>query len=50
MTGAPQLVELLTKKAEDVTGGKFALGEDPVEVANNIEAHIISKRKGMGLN
>jgi len=50
MTGAPQLVELLTKKAEDVTGGKIALGDDPVEVANNIEAHIISKRKGMGLN
>jgi len=49
MTGAPQLVELLTEKAEDVTGGKIALGDDPVEVANNIEAHIISKRKGLGL-
>lgn len=50
MTGAPQLVELLTKKAEDVTGGKIALGDDPVEVANNIEAHIVSKRKGLGLS
>lgn len=49
MTGAPQLVELLTQKAEDVTGGKIALGDDPVEVAKNIEAHIIAKRKGMGL-
>ncbi|MBV7274305.1 anaerobic carbon-monoxide dehydrogenase catalytic subunit [Clostridiaceae bacterium UIB06] len=50
MTGAPQLVELLTQKAEDVTGGKIALGDDPVEVANNIEAHIIQKRKGLGLS
>ncbi|NMM64583.1 anaerobic carbon-monoxide dehydrogenase catalytic subunit [Clostridium sp. P21] len=50
MTGAPQLVELLTKKAEDVTGGKIALGDDPVEVANGIEAHIIKKRKGLGLS
>ncbi|WPC42349.1 anaerobic carbon-monoxide dehydrogenase catalytic subunit [Clostridium sp. JS66] len=50
MTGAPQLVELLTKKAEDVTGGKIALGDDPVEVANNIEAHIMNKRKGLGLS
>lgn len=50
MTGAPKLVELLTKKVEDVTGGKIALGDNPVEVANNIEAHIISKRKGLGLS
>ncbi|CUU48671.1 MULTISPECIES: anaerobic carbon-monoxide dehydrogenase catalytic subunit [Clostridium] len=50
MTGAPELVELLTEKAEDVTGGKIALGDNPVEVAENIEAHIIAKRKGMGLS
>ena len=50
MTGAPQLVQLLTEKAEDVTGGKIALGDDPKEVADNIEAHIIKKRKGLGLN
>ena len=50
MTGAPELVELLTQKAEDVTGGKIALGDDPVEVAKNIETHILSKRKGLGLN
>ncbi|ALB45800.1 MULTISPECIES: anaerobic carbon-monoxide dehydrogenase catalytic subunit [Clostridium] len=50
MTGAPQLVELLTEKAKDVTGGKIALGDNPIEVAENIEAHIISKRKGMGLS
>jgi anaerobic carbon-monoxide dehydrogenase catalytic subunit len=49
MTGAPQLVDLLTKKAEDVTGGKIALGDDPVQVANNIEEHINKKRKKLGL-
>jgi carbon-monoxide dehydrogenase catalytic subunit len=50
MTGAPKLVELLTEKAKDVTGGNIALGDNPVEVANNIEAHIIAKRKGLGLS
>lgn len=50
MTGAPKLVELLTKTAEDIVGGKIALGDDPVEVANNIEAHIMKKRKGLGLS
>lgn len=50
MTGAPLLVELLTNKVEEVTGGKVALGDDPVEVANNIEAHINAKRKKIGLS
>lgn len=49
ITGAPQLVKLLTEDVEGLTGGKIALGDDPVEVANNIEAHIVSKRKGLGL-
>lgn len=50
MTGAPELVKLLTEQAEGVTGGKIALGDDPAEVAKNIEAHIVAKRKGMGLS
>lgn len=50
MTGAPQLIELLTNKAEDVTDGSIALGDDPVEVSNNIEAHIMKKRKALGLS
>lgn len=49
MTGAPKLVELLTDKAEDVTGGKIALGDNPADVANDIEAHILAKRQGLGL-
>lgn len=50
MTGAPQLVQLLTEKAEDVTGGRITLGDNPKEVADNIEAHIVKKRKEMGLS
>lgn len=50
LTGAKNLVKLLTEDVEGLTGGKIALGDDPVEVANNIEAHIIKKRKGMGLS
>jgi carbon-monoxide dehydrogenase catalytic subunit len=50
ITGARDLVKLLTEDVEGLTGGKIALGDDPSEVANNIEAHIVSKRKGMGLN
>jgi carbon-monoxide dehydrogenase catalytic subunit len=50
MTGANQLVELLTEKTEDVIGEKIALGDDPVEVAKNIEAHILGKRNALGLS
>lgn len=49
VTGAPQLVKLLTEDVEKLTGGKIALGDDPSEVAEGIEAHILSKRKGLGL-
>lgn len=49
ITGAPNLVKLLTEDVEDMTGGKIALGDDPIQVATDIEAHIISKRKKMGL-
>ncbi|CAA7599521.1 hydroxylamine reductase [Acididesulfobacillus acetoxydans] len=49
VTGAPQLVKLLTEDVEGLTGGKIALGDDPEEVAGNIEAHILAKRKGLGL-
>jgi carbon-monoxide dehydrogenase catalytic subunit len=50
MTGAPKLVKLLTEEVEGITGGKIALGDNPVEVANNIEAHINQKRKELGLS
>ena len=50
MTGAPKLIDLLTKKCEDVTGGKLALGDNPPEIADGIESHILKKRKEMGLS
>jgi carbon-monoxide dehydrogenase catalytic subunit len=50
ITGAPNLVKLLTQDVETLTGGKVALGDDPVQVANDIEAHIKLKRKDLGLN
>lgn len=50
ITGAPNLVKLVTEDVEGLTGGKIALGDDPVQVANDIEAHIIKKRQKMGLD
>lgn len=49
VTGAPNLVKLLTEDVEGLTGGKVALGDDPFEAAKGIEEHIISKRKKLGL-
>ncbi|CEJ73677.1 carbon-monoxide dehydrogenase [[Clostridium] sordellii] len=49
VTGAPNLVKLLTEEVENLTGGKVALGDDPIEAAKAIEAHIISKRQKLGL-
>lgn len=49
ITGAPRLVKLLTEDVEGLTGGKVALGDDPVQVAKAIENHILKKRQKMGL-
>lgn len=49
ITGAPDLVKLLTEDVEGLTGGKVAVGDDPVEAANGIEAHIMIKRQKMGI-
>lgn len=49
ITGAPQLVKLLTQDVESLTGGKVALGDDPIQIANDIETHINLKRKALGL-
>jgi carbon-monoxide dehydrogenase catalytic subunit len=47
--GAPQLVELLTAGVEGVTGGKVAVGEDPVAIVDGIEDHINKKRAALGI-
>ncbi len=49
VTGAPKLVKLLTQDVVNLTGGKVVLGDDPIEVANGIEAHILGKRIALGL-
>jgi carbon-monoxide dehydrogenase catalytic subunit len=49
ITGAPRLVALLTEGVEELTGGKIALGDDPIQVAEGIEAHIMKKRQKLGL-
>lgn len=49
ITGAPNLVKLLTQDVEGLVGGKVMLGDDPAQVANDIEEQILEKRKKMGL-
>ncbi|MEM4188600.1 MAG: hypothetical protein QXN56_05545, partial [Candidatus Hadarchaeum sp.] len=49
VTGAPNLVKLLTCDCELLTGGKINVERDPVEAADAILAHIESKRKKLGI-
>jgi carbon-monoxide dehydrogenase catalytic subunit len=49
ITGAPQLVKLMTEDVEGLTGGKVGLGDDPIQAADGIEAHILKKREKMGI-
>lgn len=49
ITGAPQLVKLMTEDVESLTGGKVGLGDDPIQAADGIEAHILKKREKMGI-
>ena len=50
ITGAPELVNLLTKDIEKLTGGKLVIEPDPVKAVDGIEKHIIAKRKALGLS
>ncbi|MBF0539131.1 MAG: anaerobic carbon-monoxide dehydrogenase catalytic subunit [Nitrospirae bacterium] len=49
VTGAPDVVKLLTEDVEALTGGKIAVGNDPVSAVDGIEAHIMKKRKALGI-
>jgi len=49
ITGAPELVKLLTEDLEGITGGKVALGHEPAAVAEAMEAHIMKKRQALGI-
>ena len=49
VTGAPNLVRLLTQDCEQVTGGMLNVEEDPVKAADAILTHIEAKRKKLGI-
>jgi carbon-monoxide dehydrogenase catalytic subunit len=43
------MTKLLTEDVEELLGGKFMIGEEPVGVANMLEKHIETKRVALGL-
>jgi carbon-monoxide dehydrogenase catalytic subunit len=45
ITGAPNLVQLLTQGCREVTGGIMNVEKDPVQAAEAILSHIEAKRK-----
>lgn len=49
VTGAPNLVKLLTQDCKQVTGGILSVDTDPVEAADGILNHIEAKRKKLGI-
>ncbi|MFQ6062353.1 MAG: carbon monoxide dehydrogenase, partial [Methanosarcinales archaeon] len=49
VTGAPELVKLLTEDIEGITGGKLSVETDPIKAVDGIEAHIMAKRKKLGI-
>jgi carbon-monoxide dehydrogenase catalytic subunit len=49
ITGAPNLVKLLTKDCEDITGGRLNVETDATKAAEGILAHIEAKRKKLGI-
>ncbi|MBN2542626.1 anaerobic carbon-monoxide dehydrogenase catalytic subunit [bacterium] len=49
VTGAPNLVRLLTKDLKDITGGLLNVEQDPVKAVEGIIQHIENKRKKLGI-
>jgi len=49
VTGAPNLVKLLTEDLKDITGGILSVEPDPVKAVDGISAHIESKRRELGI-
>ncbi len=48
--GSKKVTELATSGLKDVFGACFAVEPDPIKAADLITAHIIEKRKGLGLS
>jgi carbon-monoxide dehydrogenase catalytic subunit len=49
ITGSSIMTKLLTEDVEGILGGRFMVGDDPVNVADMLEKHIEAKRKKLGL-
>jgi len=49
VTGAPNLVKLLTQDCKQVTGGLLNVEKDPIKAVDGILAHIEEKRKKIGI-
>ena len=49
ITGAPNLVQLLTRDCREVTGGIMNVEKDPVQAAEAILAHVEGNRKKLGM-
>lgn len=49
VTGAPNLVKLLTEDYREVTGGILNVEKDAVKAVDGIEQHIMEKRKKLGI-
>jgi carbon-monoxide dehydrogenase catalytic subunit len=49
VTGAPNLVQLLTVDLPQVTGGVLSVEKDPVKAVDGVLAHIEAKRKKLGM-
>ena len=49
VTGAPNLVHLLTEDCKQLTGGILNVEKDPVQAADAILAHIEANRKKLGI-
>jgi len=49
VTGAPNLVKLLTRDCNQITGGLLNVEKDPVKAVEAILAHIENKRKKIGI-
>jgi carbon-monoxide dehydrogenase catalytic subunit len=49
VTGATELVKLLTEDVENITGGKLAPECDPFEAVDWIEKHIMKRREELGI-
>jgi carbon-monoxide dehydrogenase catalytic subunit len=49
VTGAPNLVKLLTRDCKHVTGGLLNVEKDPTKAVEEILVHIEKKRKKIGI-